>query len=83
MLVWSKGLGSMTLTIDLHKSEVNLEDDALAVTGWIRVPVVWNYRITLEGHDIWGLLKVAANRHFLRFVLRGLVASLRGRSRKT
>jgi len=82
MLVWSKGLGNITLTIDLRTSEVKWEDDALAITGWIRVPVVWNYRITFEGYDIRGLLRVVANRHFLRFVLRSLIASVRCRTRK-
>ena len=82
MLVWSKGLGRMTLTIDLRTSEVKWDNDALAVTGWIRTPVVWNYQITFEDYDIRGLLKVVANRHFLRFVVRSLFASTRRRSRK-
>ena len=78
MFIWSKGLGNITLTVDLRTSDVNWENDAMAITGWIRVPVVWNYRITFESTDIWGLMKVVANRHFVRFVMRGLWASVKG-----
>jgi hypothetical protein len=77
MFIWSKGLGNITLTVDLRTSDVKWEEDALAITGWIRVPVVWNYRITFESHDIWGLLKVVANRHFFRFFFRGLFVSVK------
>jgi len=72
MRVWSKGLGNMTLNIDFNTSRVNWEDGHLTVTGWIKDPVVWNYRITIEDHDIKGLFKVVTSRYLLWFVLKWL-----------
>ena len=70
MRVWSKGLGNMTLRFDFNASQTNWEDDDLTITGWIRDPVVWNYRITFEDPDIIAFLKVVMSWHVLRFVLR-------------
>jgi len=72
MRVWSKGLGNMTLKFDFNASQTNWEKDDLTITGWIRDPVVWNYRITIEDPDIIAFLKVVISRHVLRFVLRSV-----------
>lgn len=74
MRVWSKGLGNMTLKIDFSASEVHWEDGTVTITGWIRDPVVWNYKITFEDRDLPGLLKIGMNRPVFRFVFRRLVS---------
>ncbi|MBW2137918.1 MAG: hypothetical protein JRH06_10215 [Deltaproteobacteria bacterium] len=67
MRVWSKGLGNMTLNFDFDTCEANWEDDHLILTGWIRDPVVWNYRITFEDRDLRGLIRLGVSRHSLRY----------------
>ncbi len=79
MRIWSKGLGKVTLTIDFRDGEVKWEDHTVIVTGLIRVPVVWHYRIVFEDSDFKGLLKLAVNRSFLRFFLKSLLAPLKRR----
>jgi hypothetical protein len=87
MRVWSKGLGNMTLNIDFNTSDINWEDDTVIITGWIRDPVVWNYKITFEERDFTGFLKIGVNRPVFRFglrsVLRKLFPLIRRRPKKT
>jgi hypothetical protein len=85
MRVWTKGLGNITLNIDFNQSEINWEDDTLFLTGWIKDPVVWNYRFTPDDHDIKALVKLLFNRHVIRFFLKhtvGKLFSFLNRSRK-
>jgi hypothetical protein len=76
MRVWTKGLGNITLNIDFNHSEVNCEDGTLFLTGWIRDPVVWNYRITPENHDVRALARLLTNPYVIRFVLKFFLGKL-------
>ena len=76
MRVWTKGLGNITLNIDFNNSKVNWEDGTLFLTGWIRDPVVWNYRITPENRDIRALVRLLTNPRVIRFVLKFVLGTL-------
>ena len=72
MKVWSKGLGQLELVLDFSKYTVRRDGGQIFIEGIITDPVYWDFRITLTGDDVPGLLHVATNRPMIGMLLRNL-----------
>ena len=67
MIVWSKGLGKMTLEMELEAAKLRVEDKYLAMDGMIE-SVCWNYSIKLSPNDLRDFLKLLADPKTVRFL---------------
>jgi len=69
MKVWSKGLGKIELILDFSEYTVRREGEDILIEGVITDPVYWDFRITMSGADVPGLLHVALNRTMIGMFL--------------
>ncbi|MDD5175022.1 MAG: hypothetical protein PHQ05_01185 [Sterolibacterium sp.] len=67
MIVWSKGLGKMTLEMELEAAKLRVDDKYLAMDGTIE-SVCWNYTIRLYPNDLRDFLMHLANPKTVRFL---------------
>jgi hypothetical protein len=70
MKVWSKGLGSIVLSMDARRYYVEVEDDKLLVKGKILDPVLWKFKLTVQPDDITGMVNVIFKWRTLLFALK-------------
>jgi hypothetical protein len=61
MMVWSKGLGRLTLPMELDKASVRVGRDHLAMEGMIE-PVFWQYTLKVYPGDLADCMKILADR---------------------
>ena len=61
MMVWSKGLGKLTLPMQLDKATVKVGRDHLAMEGMIE-PVFWQYQLRVYPGDLADFMKILADR---------------------
>ncbi len=67
MIVWSKGLGKMTLEMELPATKLRVEDKYLAMDGTIE-SMCWNYSIKLYPNDLRDFLRLLADPKTVRFL---------------
>ena len=72
MRVWSKGLGTMVLNMDMRNYFVELEDGNLLIKGKIVDPVFWNFVITFQKDDIRGFANVFTKWRFVLYVVKNI-----------
>lgn len=77
MEVWSRGLGNVSLNINLAEYDVAAEDDKVVLSGTVHNRILWKSRITFSREDMPGLL------HFLFALIfsGGLVALILGKEK--
>jgi hypothetical protein len=68
MRVWSRGLGKMTLELDLKDVKPSLERDRLVLRGKIGPPVNWDFWIKISEGDVPSFVKLARRRKFYKFL---------------
>jgi hypothetical protein len=66
----SRGLGRKELVMDFREYDVVREGREIIIKGVIREPVRWDFAIRMCEDDLAGLVKVAARRSTIGFVLR-------------
>lgn len=72
MRIWSKGLGTMVLNMDMRNYFVELEDGNLLIKGKIVDPVFWNFVITFQKDDIRGFANVFTKWRFVLYVVKNI-----------
>ena len=72
MKVWSKGLGTMVLDMDLRNYFVELEDGNLLIKGKIVDPVFWNFVITFQKDDIRGFANIFTKWGFILYIAKNI-----------
>ena len=70
MIVWSKGLGKVTLPIELDKAEVEIEIGCLSLKGIIE-PVWWQYSMMLSVEDLVEFLIILSSAKTSSFLVKG------------
>ncbi len=70
MRLKSRGLGRKELVMDFREYTVTREGNEIVINGTIREPVHWDFSIRMCEDDLPGLVKVAASRKTLGFLLR-------------
>ena len=61
MKLWSKGLGTKTLVLNLGEGKPTVATEGLLIKGTIKEPVWWDYTITMTEQDLVDILKIAVN----------------------
>ncbi len=62
MKLWSKGLGKVTLPLELSRAEIEAGAESMRLRGRIvEGKVNWNYLVTMTGSDLIGFTKVAGD----------------------
>jgi hypothetical protein len=69
---WSEGLGDRNLVINLDKSEVGTEGDAVILTGVVDAPADWAYKVTMETDDWTTVLRTATSPEARDFLSSGV-----------
>ena len=77
MRVWSKGLGTMVLNMDMRNYFVELEDGDLLIKGKIVDPVFWNFVITFQKDDIRGFANVFTKWRFVLYIVKNIPSVLK------
>lgn len=68
MKLWSKGLGTKTLVLNLQEGVPSVVPDGLLIKGTIKEPVWWDYTITMTDKDLIDILKVAVNQETVTYL---------------
>lgn len=68
MKLWSKGLGTKTLVLNLREGVPNVASDGLMIKGTIKEPVWWDYTITMTDQDLIDILEVAVNEETVAYL---------------
>lgn len=68
MLLWSKGLGTKTLTLNLGEGVPKASSDGLLIKGTIKEPVWWDYLITMTEQDVIDVLQVAVTKETVAYL---------------
>ena len=72
MKIWSRGLGTMVLTLDFRNYYVECNEKDLLIKGQITDPVFWNFVITIKRDDIKGLANIFFKLIFLIYIGKNL-----------
>lgn len=68
MKLWSKGLGTKTLALNLAEGKPTVTPDGLLIKGTIKEPVWWDYTITMTEQDLIDILKIAVNQETVDYL---------------
>ncbi len=69
MKLWSKGLGTKTVTMSLKEARVENTGTEMLVKGKMGAPVYWDYTITMSEQDLIDILDIAARKDTVGFML--------------
>lgn len=70
MELWSSGLGKRSLRIDCGSEEVGFEKDRVVLSGTVRPPLSWRYRIEMGEEDWLGFFETAVHPVVVRYLAR-------------
>ena len=82
MRVWSKGLGKMTLDMDLGSTTPSVERDKLVLSGKIGPPVHWDFWIKIEPDDMSNMIRIAMKKPSFRFAFKSLPSMLKRKKKE-
>ena len=74
MRMWSAGLGSeeTALVLDFTKADFKREGDKVFITGVVREPVAWEFKLTITKEDVPGILHVMFSFPTLRYIVKSI-----------
>jgi hypothetical protein len=67
MKIWSKGLGKMTLDMDIGATTPSVERDKLVLRGKIGPPVNWDFWIKMDDRDVSNIVRIAMKKPSIKF----------------
>lgn len=91
MRIWSKGLGRIALYLDFSEATVMIEKGENlpvmnlrieivkgnpVICGKTKDPVMWEFKIWLEGLDIPSLIRIAFSKPVIKFVIKYYIGRL-------
>jgi hypothetical protein len=69
MKLWSKGLGTKSVTMSLKDALVENAGSELLVKGKMGAPVFWDYTITMTEQDLVDILHIASRTDTVSYML--------------